>query len=139
MVTIIIKCQTLLSNLSFIFEDYNTWLYIDNYLEAAKVLAENYSCINGFKEISKAYSNIAIKLYKNKYYKESISLFDFSYKTLLKVKKQSIELANILDMLAICYYYIHEKEVNIKYKYFIYIDIIIVIIYLFIYLFVIPF
>ncbi|OUM64161.1 hypothetical protein PIROE2DRAFT_9126 [Piromyces sp. E2] len=110
LVTIIIKCQTLLSNLSFVFEDYNTWLYIDNYLESAKELAENYSCINGFKEISKAYSNIAIKLYKNKYYKESISLFDFSYKTLLKVKEQSLELANILDMLAICYYYEHEKE-----------------------------
>ncbi|ORX47306.1 hypothetical protein BCR36DRAFT_398517 [Piromyces finnis] len=110
LVSIIIKCETLLSNLCFIFEDYNTWLYIDNYLEAAKELAEKYSCINGFKEISKAYSNIAIKLYKNKYYKESISLFDFSYKTLLKVKDQSLELANILDMLAICYYYIHEKE-----------------------------
>eukprot|EP00833_Pecoramyces_ruminatium_P014995 jgi/Orpsp1_1/1189027/evm.model.d7180000068925.2 len=110
LVTIIIRCQTLLSNLSFIFEDYHTWLYIDNYLEAAKELAENYSCIDGFKEISKAYSTIAIKLYKNKYYKESISLFDFSYKILLKINERSLELANTLDMLAICYYYIHEKE-----------------------------
>jgi len=115
----------LLSNLSFIFEDYNTWLYIDNYLEEAKELADSYSCIEGYKEISKAYSTIAIKLYKNKYYKESISLFEFSYKTLLKIKERSFELANTLDMLAICYYYIHEKEVYNDYIY----------IYIYIYIF----